>query len=384
MAAVALIVFDQGGAGPAGQAFEGTVAGGLVTVDNDDDTDASTFEFTMLDVPPGSTVPTGSMASGAPPSTASFTPDKPGSYRVQLEVSDGAVTNTDIRCFGIRNVRGIIIPPYQRNPNPLPLLGTGLPGAKPDEQNYGGQARGWAGDRASGQLEEFFATYDDLPYQMVTGTPFLVSPTDEPLYVVNMTTIGSNAVINTPTSGWRTGQHLRVHAWGNTAYTLTINPPFGHTFDGLSPLVMRAPNTADLVYLGGSAWGILGAKSDVYERSLVAGIETAGNTGFQAIGGSAMLDPANFSNGSTTWSSVISTTNAADAAEVRLYNLTLGSVVAGSVLSTTSLTPAVVSGAVTLAPGPNLYEAQLRLQTTGAPNQATCRQAQVTINWLQP
>jgi len=384
MAAVALIVFDQGGPGTAGQAFEGTLAGGAVTVTNDDDTDVSTYTLTMLDVPPGSSVPLGVLSTGAPPSTAGFTPDVAGSYRVQLEVSDGSLVNTDIRCFGIRNARGIIVPPYQRNPDPLPLLGTGIFGEKPDEQNYGGQARGWAGNRSSGQLEQFFQTYDDFPYQMVTATPFVVSPTDEPLYVVNMTTIASDAVINTPTSGWRTGQHLRVHAWGNTAYTLTINPPAGHTFDGLSSLVMRAPNTADLVYLGGSAWAILGAKSDVYERSLVAGIETVGVIGFQAIGGSAVLDPANFPNGTTDWTATISTTSGLDAAEIRLYNLTLGSAVAGSTLATAALTPTVVSASVTLATGANVYEAQLRLQTTGAPNQATCRQAQVAINWLQP
>ncbi len=170
MAATALIVFDQGGPGTAGQAFEGTLTGGVVTVDNDDDTGVSLLTYTMLDVPPNSGVSIGAMASGAPPQTATYTPDLPGSYRVQLEATGGGTTDTDIRCFGVRNARGIIIPPYQRNPDPLPFPGSLILGAKPDEQNYGGQARGWAGDRASGQLEEFFQTYDDTTTRTVTTT----------------------------------------------------------------------------------------------------------------------------------------------------------------------------------------------------------------------
>jgi len=384
MAAVALIVFDQGGPGPAGQAFEGTVAGGLVTITNDDDTDVNSYEFTMLDVPPGSAVPTGSMTSGAPPSSATFTPDVPGSYRVQLEVTGTSTSGTDIRCFGIRNARGIIIPPYQRNPNPLPLLGTGIAGAKPDEQNYGGQARGWAGDRSSGQLEQFFQTYDDLPYKYISTPGFIASPgVEEPFYVVNMTAIGADTTFSIPSTGWRDYQRIRIHAYGNSAYTLTINPAT-NPIDGLATLEMRAPNTLNIVRIAGTGWMMMGAKTDVYERSLVAGVETVQVIGFQAIGGSATLTPEDFPNGSAIWTAVISTTTAIDAAEVRLFNLTLGATVAGSVLSTTALTPTVVSAPVTLAAGANVYEAQLRLQTTGAPNVATCRQAQVAINWLQP
>lgn len=385
MAAVALILFNQGGPGTAGEAFEGTLTGGLVTVTNDDDTDVATFTLTMLDVPPDSAVATGVMATGAPPTTASFTPDVPGSYRVKLEVEDSSGTvDTDIRVFGIRNPRGFIFPPYQRNPDPLPHPGSGLPGAKPDEQNYNGQARGWAGDRASGQLEEFMTKYDDLPYRQISGTPFTAVPgTDPPGYLVDMTAIGGDAVFNLPVSGWRANQRIRIHAYGNTAYKLTVNPG-ACPIDGYSTVVMRAPNTLDLVRIGATEWFMVGAKTDTYERSLVAGIETVGVTGFQAIGGTVALNPDDFLNGSATWKAVISTTDGADAAEIRLYNLTLGTAVAGSTLSTTALTPTEVSAGVTLASGSNLYEAQLRLQTTGSPNQATCVQAQVAIDWMQP
>lgn len=385
MAAVALIVFDQGGPGPAGQAFEGTVAGGAVTVDNDDDTDVTSFTFTMLDVPPGSAVATGTMATGGPPSTASFTPDVSGSYRVQLEVSGASTSDKDIRCFGIRNARGIIIPPYQRNPEPLPLPGSGLPGAKPDEQNYGGQTRGWAGDRSSGQLEEYFLTYDDLPFTTVTATPFTAAAVGEPpLYLVDLTAIGSNAIFNLPTTGWRVGQRFRVVHYTGTNYILSVVPPGGHNINGLSQVDMLWPAGGDFLYLGGVNWLMPSASWDTYERSLVAGVENVDVTGFQSIGASILLNPAQFPNGTFVWNVVIETSNAADAAEIRLYNVTLGAVVAGAVLSTTNLTPTPLSAAFTPAVGPNLYSAQLRLQTTGAPNIATCRQAQVTTQWMQP
>jgi hypothetical protein len=257
MAVTALIQFNQGGPGTAGQAFEGTIAGGLVTVTNDDDTGVSTFTFTMLDVPPTSAVPTGVMTTGAPPSSATFTPDVPGTYRVQLEVTDGT-PDVDIRCFGVRNARGVIVPPYQRNPDPKPLPGSGYPGEKPDEQNYGAQARGWSGDTASGQLEQFFNTYDDVAPLTLTSTPFTATATnEEPLYVVDLATIGSNAVFNMPASGWRVGQKFRVRTTGNTVYHVTVNMPGGHTLDGESSLALADGEGAVFIYIGSSKWVVI-------------------------------------------------------------------------------------------------------------------------------
>jgi len=72
-------------------------------------------------------------------------------------------------------------------------------------------------------------------------------------------------------------------------------------------------------------------------------------------------------------------------AVVVLGLVTAAAVVASSTLSTTSLIPVLVSALVTLpVSGANLYEAQLRLQTTGTPNRATCKQAQLIVDWLQP
>lgn len=170
MAAVALIKFTQGpNTDSPGVAVEGTLVDGSVTVTNGDNTDVASWVIYMLDAPPDSTeFPIGDLplilaqaVSGTP--TTAFDVDVPGTYRVMLDVLDaGAVRNRDIRCFGVRNGQGVIIPPYQKNPDPLPLALPGVipnivsPATKPDEQNYGGQPRGWSGDRADGQIEELF------------------------------------------------------------------------------------------------------------------------------------------------------------------------------------------------------------------------------------
>jgi len=384
MAVTALIVFDQGGPGTPGEAFEGTIAGGLVTVTNDDNTNVASWRITLTDVPPDSALVPGVLASassGTP--TATFTPDTAGSYRIYLEVFDTAgfigLVDKDIRNFGVPNARGIIPPPYQKLPDPLPVTGSGEPGEKPNETNYGGQVRGWAGNRTDGQLEAFFESYDDLPFYTVNSTPFVASLGQPPVYYVDLAGAGAftlPAVI-------RVGQRVRVVA-SPTVTLLTINAPPANTINGSAYVQIMGSTSAVLLYLGGSVWTILGAKRDKYERTLVASVENTDQTGFVTIG-STVINPSDLVNISqVTWEAVIETNNGADAAEVRLVNVTLGSVVVGSTLNTTSLTPVLVSATVTLASGANLYEAQLRLATTGAPNLATCKQAQLIIDWLQP
>lgn len=390
MAAVALTILDQGGPGPAGRAFAGTVAGGLVTVTNDNNTDVLSWAITLLDVPPDSALVPGVLAtadSGTP--TASFTPDVVGSFRVMLDVYEATgltgIRNRDIRNFGIPNARGIIVPPYQKLPDPLPVTGSGQPGEKPDEQNYGGQTRGWAGDRASGQLEQYFQTYDDLPIELVGSTPFTAAATGEPpLYMVFLVIISSDAVFNLPSSGVRVGQRYRVIAEAGTSFKVAVTVTGGQNINGLSSVDMPSGGSGTFLYLGGLDWIMLGHKTDRYERTLVGGVEDTDQTGFVSIG-STVLDIANFTNVATvTWQAVLETTNAADAAEIRLFDVTGAAIVGASTLSTVSLTPVLVSATITLPPGSNLYEVQLRLQTTGTPNRATCKQAQLIIDWLQP
>lgn len=389
MAAVALIVFDQGGAGPAGEAFEGTVAGGAVTVTNDVNTDVMSWSIDLLDAPPDSGLAPGNLGmadTGMP--TAMFTPDVPGSYRILLDVWDAAaqagVRDRHILNFGIRNARGHIIPPFQRLPDPLPLLGSGQPGEKPDEQNYGGQLRGWSGDRTDGQLEDFFATYDDQPFLPVATSIMLSAVGEPPLYLVDLIAAGMSVTLTLP-MGARPGQRFRIMALRSASTdTVTVAAPGGHTINGLPSVILRAGESGVFVFQGGMLWAWFGAIYQAEPVSIAQGVEDTDLTGFSAVG-ATVVDPADFPNsgGTATWQAIIETTDMADAAEIQLFNLTTASIVAGSVLSTTSLTPVLVTAAVTLAAGANLYEAQLRLVTTGAPNRATCKQAQLLINTIR-
>jgi len=384
MAAVALIILDQTGPASAGEALEGTLVGGATTVTNSDNTDVDSWTITLLDAPPDSAtypappVVLGSAVSNTP--SASFTPDVAGSYRIGLEVVDvGAASDLDIREFGVRNARNIIIPPYQQVPAPLPLTGFG---SKPDEQNYGGQTKGWAGDGSSGQLREFMTTYDDLPFTTVSTTPHVMTALDAPMVFVDTGAVGADTTVTLPAgSAMRVGQRIRVVARNTGAFTTTVDLPVAHTINGtLATWTLLPGMGAEFVYRGTSDYLVVGSSRHEIERSVVASLEVTDQTGFAAIG-AAYLDPADYPNLiGVSWRAVIETTDGADAAEIRLYNITTSSVVASSTLSTAALIPTVVSSAITLATGPNLYEAQLRLQTTGSPNLATCKQAQLIFD----
>jgi hypothetical protein len=143
MSVAAAVQYTQGSSGPAGQAFFGTIAGGAVQVANGNNTNVTQWTFTVIDVPPGSAVPTGVVQSGAL-STWTFTPDKTGGYLVQLTVTntgDGS-TATDTRCFGVKEVSGRFVPPFKATDVML---------------NFGGQTRGWAV-----YMEAWFAYIDSL------------------------------------------------------------------------------------------------------------------------------------------------------------------------------------------------------------------------------
>jgi hypothetical protein len=85
------------------------------------------------------------LASGtnsAPAATLNETfTGKDGSYRIQLDVTGSdSRTDRDIRCVGLADANGFVLPPPQVSPKPL--------AGKPDEMNYAGQTKGWAGSDA--------------------------------------------------------------------------------------------------------------------------------------------------------------------------------------------------------------------------------------------
>jgi hypothetical protein len=151
--------------------------GTLVQVENDNNTDVASWQIDLVYTPPGSSVliavPLAFNNSSSTP-LATFTPDIEGPWRLVLKVWEvinrvGIPAEVDIRVFGIRELKhGFVIAPYQKDPDPLPTLASGEPGAKPNEMNLGGQEFGWDGRDEdlflAGVLNQLNAsTFDLLP-----------------------------------------------------------------------------------------------------------------------------------------------------------------------------------------------------------------------------
>lgn len=156
--ATALIKFKQGATqGDDGEALIHDLDD-PVEVENSDNAGVASWEIQILEVPYGSAVDLGVLAqgNGAVP-LASFEPDVLGGcYRIQLKVwpliNQQGDPDTDIRCVGSLGTNGLMVPPPQEWPEPLPHPSSGRPGAKPDELNFGGQVFGWAGTGNDGLL----------------------------------------------------------------------------------------------------------------------------------------------------------------------------------------------------------------------------------------
>jgi len=172
MSAVALIKFTQGpNTDLGGRAVAGSLYGGPVAITNSNNTGVTSWQIDTLYAPPGSALAVGLLAqavSNTP--VGNFVQDVPGSYRFRLTVHDAlGGTDIDIRVFSVPfAVKGLIAPPYQRDPDPLPTLVSGLLGKKPNEMNFGGQEFGWSGDgvgdrRLLHQLVEIVDGLEGLP-----------------------------------------------------------------------------------------------------------------------------------------------------------------------------------------------------------------------------
>lgn len=259
--ATALLRFTQGlNTDAAGKAVLGAFGDlSLVTVTNGNNAGVTSWKIYLLDAPPDSTTfpPINQPqilaqgVNGTP--TVGFTPDVAGTYRLMLEVSDGSSTDRDIRCFGIPDGRGFVRPPYQQNPDPLP---TALPGLitldprpiKPDEQNYGSNVRGWAGNGNVGQLDAFLRQYEDLPPHDVTTTPFTAGADGLPLYAVN---VAGSPVFNLPLSP-RTGFVVRVLCTGDL---VTVVPQgSGSSVGGAPSKTLVRLEGAAFVHKGANVW----------------------------------------------------------------------------------------------------------------------------------
>lgn len=125
----AAVQFTQGATvGAAGQALFG-VQGTAVVVANGNNATVVKWTFTVVDVPPGSSVPVGVVQSGGA-STWTFTPDHTDSFLVMVTTQDASgATATDIRSFTVKRSSGRWIPPFSATAAML---------------NFAGGTRGWA------------------------------------------------------------------------------------------------------------------------------------------------------------------------------------------------------------------------------------------------
>lgn len=181
MAASALIKFTQGlNVGPDGEALVGEVSVD-VHISNVDNTDVASWQFDLAYADPGSALfvdigPDFDSGSSSTPATV-FVPDVPGSYRWVLKVwpvpgQVGDPASVDIRVFSVPEANGLIVPPAQLWPLPLPDPQSSDPTAKPNEMNFGGQAFGWAGTSDGDGLQGSLVRVVDV----LSGRPALPMP----------------------------------------------------------------------------------------------------------------------------------------------------------------------------------------------------------------
>ena len=238
-----------------------------------------------------------------------------------------------------------------------------------------------------GRITRFFTSYENLPFLLVSSTPFTAAVSGEPpLYVVDLPTL-TTGTFNLPLSPV-VGKLVRISTLGPLSMSekLTVAPQGGGLIGGtFSSLDMFGGSSATLVHRGANNWESLGGKFDFYERSVVSGVETTDLTSWTRVG-TAALDPGDLVNiapSTVRWGAVAETTNVSDPAQMRLFNVTTAAVVAGSTLDFTTTTATQQTALITLASGLNVYEAQLRLTSIGAPNRAICTQAQIIFSWFQ-
>jgi hypothetical protein len=227
MAATALIKFVQGTTvGPDGEAIVG-VDGTAVNVLNSSNVNVQSWEIDLVNTPPGSTVPVQvplAFDNNNDTPSATFTPDVRGSYRIQLKVwsvpNRAGTPNIDIRNFCVPDATGHILPPYQKDPDPLPTTASGLPGAKPNEMNINGEEFGWAGAGGEGLFADFFdhASKNPLPAVTQPGDVLQLNALLQPIFGPVPTALAINSFARVGTTLHRVGDTVT-----NPAFTATYN-----------------------------------------------------------------------------------------------------------------------------------------------------------------
>ena len=227
MTVSAAIAFTQGvTVGAPGVAIIG-VDGTPVVASNGSNVGVVTWQFTMVDVPIGSSLPIGIVQTGSSP-TYTFTPDVSGGYLMLLTVFD-SVGNfaLDYRVFQVPETSGRIIPPFKATDQSLNFIISAVM-----------NLRGWAPCQDAYDREvDILSSGGAGPTLRVNVTgPDTRTASLYTRYVYALGASGGSSVLNLPL-GSASGARVMVKILSGTisgGNSLTLNAPFGGSIEELS------------------------------------------------------------------------------------------------------------------------------------------------------
>lgn len=157
-------------------------------------------------------------------------------------------------------------------------------------------------------------------------------------------------------------------------------------------LVNTAAPTWAPVQTSGSGGPSTGAALPLQQHIAgVAGTQQVDQAVFQGVGafefnpsGPETMAPSGSSTYTAYFQPIVEVYPTGSIAEIRLYNITTNAVVTDSTLTGSSLIPQRLRSLnlySSLATGSNVYEIQMRLQSAGGSNRATCKGAKLFVTW---
>jgi hypothetical protein len=395
----AQIQFSQGlTTTTAGQSALGYVTGTQVNFTDAAGAGATSWSWSIVGWPgPLSSAPT---INNPTSQTANINaPTLDGVYVIKLVRTDsGPVVTTDVKFFAIADTYGYVLPSAGMTGNMTNIGGSSA-----------AQNAGWEGSQAAstnvfvdGLLRFLRATvgrFVGLPVTVnFTGsgasTVTIVDGTDYPWRNLNLTGTGLYqeqiaSTSPTPQSGKRFKYKIGLTA-GCGGFNL-LNGVGGSIILSLSAPPNGTTYYSVEVAFDGTNWDVLDVgRTDPLtvatsiELPLVAGVQVNSTTTYQRIGNRQINPTVYPANAQATFNAVLVTTSASVAAVIQLYNVTDGNVVTSSPtfpLSSSALTPTLVTATLTLPSASKLYEVQLKMGSVSGSNAVTCSYASVVITW---
>jgi len=394
----ATIQITQGATvGGSGESIIGFDATTLITMTDDGGAGATSYLWEVISFPaPDAAAPT----IGTPAAQVStITPPggglTDGVYLVRLTRDDpGDGISTDVKFFAVEDGDTLSLP---------------SPGQNRNNSNVGGavaaQDAGWFGSTAGSTnvfLDAFLrlrrlreGKYLGLVGQVnhVSGTPVVDNftwGTNDPFQEITVNGAGTyTADLDVADAQEGSTFRFQIEYFAGAGNFLII--------DGGGPalLSLTAPPAGSLVYeadayFDGTDWKLRGVRvqDEAFTRNVqnqkeflaVSGVQSSSEDTFQRAG-TVRLDPSLLpSSQQITFVASFDTTDAGNAAEVQLYNVTDATVV-GSAFTTTSTVNQTQSAVVTLPASLKDYEIQVRLTSADPAERATVTRAAILATW---